>query len=557
MSVVFKYKHPCSYEYAPGYVNIGIDGEQGKQGSSGNAMYFTDFELDNSYDIELALQKIENNYILSNDSVIQLKGRKYKVNDIILSNSGNCYKLVKSSTKSLFKNYKFDIKFLGKIHKSSFNRSSNVVAYDFTDSKIYDMDGKLIREFPSHTYSPVPTNRVNDNFYTKFFDISKDNENNMNKYFSLYGAWIKFVVFSDPGDTSYYDKENSRLNGVKYSLEIQMKNRKTLQGVSGPIDSDNSSLNENNDPVGVSKDAVFESNIPIEFTNICTCSNEVNPNEYDGTESEVDANTQTILSELISQDINKPLHLPSYISDYSMDMLHPSGNNIKCTLNHDKSMWFKSGKGHWPGSNQVHAGYNTYVRTEDEKSGKYVETFPKNKDPNFVYDDPMNKHHKNTVCEDSFSFYDNMHTVNITPPAFIDDKPINEQWLQLIIEGYNEYAAGLGVSALNTNDIQKLLTSGEIYGKDCNFIIASNNEKDHAGESMFFSAKPESEVVNSIMSYLFNVDNKFILTSKDHRTKEFITSEISVSVDNTFKNADIYVSLTDNVVTGLKIVKHQ
>ncbi len=58
MSVVFKYKHPCSYEYAPGYVNIGVNGEQGKQGSHGNAMFFTDYELNNSYDIELALQKI-------------------------------------------------------------------------------------------------------------------------------------------------------------------------------------------------------------------------------------------------------------------------------------------------------------------------------------------------------------------------------------------------------------------------------------------------------------------------------------------------------------------
>lgn len=547
MSVVFKYKHPCSYEYAPGYVNIGVNGEQGKQGSHGNAMYFTDYELNNSYDIELALQKIENNYVLSNNTIIQLQGREYKVNDIILSNSGNCYKLIESSSKSLFKNYKFDISFLGKIHKSSFNHSSRLVAYDFTNSKIYDSSGNLLREFPSHTYSPVPTNRVDDDFDSSFYSLSHNSVANMDKYFSLYGTWIKFVAFGDTTDTLYYDQDQERLKGVKYSLEIQLKNRKTLQGGSAPVDASGAMLNSNNDPIGVSDTTVFEAGIPIEFSNICTCDYGIRSNSYGETDSSVDANTQTILSELVAADIDKPLHLPSYISDYTMDMLHPSGNNIKCTLNFDKSMWYKSGKGHWPDGFESHLGYNSYVRLEDEESGKYNDTFPKKDDPDFNYETASTV--KGVVCEDTLAYYKNMHTVEI------GDKDHDEQIVS--VSSFKDYAAGLGISALSTNEMQGLLNNGTAYADDCNFIVASNNSKEHAGESMYFSAKPAGSVANAIMSYLFSMDNKFILTSKDHQTRECITTEVSIGINNEFKDADIYVKVENGNVTRIKVIKHQ
>ena len=76
MATVFKYKTPVNRNYAPGFVKPGLDGSVGNKGRSGNAVYFVDFDLDNSYDIEMALQKIEHNFILSNDSTKKLEGRE-------------------------------------------------------------------------------------------------------------------------------------------------------------------------------------------------------------------------------------------------------------------------------------------------------------------------------------------------------------------------------------------------------------------------------------------------------------------------------------------------
>ena len=547
MPVVFKYKHPCSYEYAPGYVNIGVDGEQGYQGPHGNAVYFTDFELNNSYEIELALQKIENNYILSNSNINQLQGRVYKVNDIILSNNGNCYKLIESSAKSLFKNYKFDIQFLGKMHKSSFNNAAQLVAYDFTNSKIYDNNGALLREFPSHTYSAVPTNRVEKDFDSSFYQMSHNDKSNMDEYFSLYGTWLKFVVYGNAQDSIYYNDKTNFLGGVKYSLEIQLNNVKTLQGISSPVDASGNTKNDNGDPIGVhdnGADALLETKVPMEFSNICICNHNVETKSYGSEETDIDKNTELVLSELILPNIDKPVHLPAYISDYSMDMLHPSGNNIKCTLNNDMSMWYKSGKNHWPGKT-AHLGYNSYVRIDDEIRGTYNETFPKNEDPDFDYSKAENP--KGVVCEDTLNFYKNMHTV------MIGSKDYEEKLVS--VDSFDDYSAGLGMSAMNTDEIQSMLNVGKLFEDDHNFIISSG-DKHHAGESMFFSSKSGEDVPAAIMTYLFSDSNKFILTSKDHRTRECITTELSVTVNNDFKDADIILTKENDKITKIKVVKH-
>ena len=111
MAITFKYKNHLSLSYAPGISIPGKDGLPGKKGISGNSMYFVDFDLDNSYSIDLALQKIENNKILTNDSNLDINSRPYKANDILISNTGNVYKIVNSTGNELkTKNYKFDIK---------------------------------------------------------------------------------------------------------------------------------------------------------------------------------------------------------------------------------------------------------------------------------------------------------------------------------------------------------------------------------------------------------------------------------------------------------------
>lgn len=539
MAVVFKYKHPCSHEYAPGYVNIGINGEQGKRGSYGSAVYFTDFELDNSYNIELALQRIENNYVLSSSRVVQLKHRRYMVNDIILSNTGNCYRLTESSSKSLFKNYKFDIKFLGKLHKSSFNNAVTVAAYDFTGSEIIDADtGDLLKCFPIQTISAVPTTRCEENFTRNFYSESFSNDPDgeiTKKYFSLYGVWLKFVVFGSKSDNVYYDASAEALSGVKYTLTINLKNDKTLQGECGP-----DGYNKYNDPVGVmdgETPAVLHSYVPMEFMNLCICDSDITTNTYiqSSDESEVDDNTSQIFSEIIWHDDNSPRKIPSYISDYSMDMMHPSGNNIKCTLDETKSMWCNSGKDHWGYNHEAgeyykeHLGYRSYVKAGDTvKELKY----PENTDPEHDYSGEI----PSTVYND---------TIDILKNSAADPDKINGD---ISVSGFSEYSAGLGISAMNTESMQQGLDWGEYFEEASHFIEASKNSMGvknmHPGESMYFSGLDCSNPGNitaAILKYMFSEDNTFILTSKNNKTKECISNEMTLSVNNDFKNKRIYV----------------
>jgi len=558
MPSVFKYKHPCSYEYAPGYVNIGINGASGKRGPYGNAVYFTDFELDNSYNIELALQRIENNYVLSSLKIIQLKNREYMVNDIILSNGGNCYRLVKSSSESLFKNYKFDIEFLGKLHKSSFNNATSVTAYDFTGCEIWDADtDELLRTFPVQTFSPVPTNRVDDDFSTEFYkktfgapDYPYPDSAYAIKYFTLYGVWLKFVVFSNESDNVYYDASTGTLSGVKYTLTVQLNNTKTLQGNTGP--GDNNGYNDYGDPTGVydgETPAVMQTYIPMEFANLCVCNANVTTKTYKNknVEIDVDDNTKQIFSELIWHKDSYPRKIPSYISDYSMDMLHPSGNNIKCTLDETRSMWRNSGKEHWSLNSKDTTykeclGYRSYVMEGDvARESKYEE----NADPEHDYSDEISE----TICDNARDILMNSAT---------DYTKLSSS---ITVDTFSEYSAGLGISAMNSDSMQERLDSGEFFNNGSHFIEGSKtslgNKTTHPGESIFFSAissdNPDN-ITDAIWNYIFSDNNIFTLTSKNNKTKECLSNELTVSLNTDFKNKRIYVKLDGENITAIKIM---
>lgn len=554
MPAVFKYKHPCSYEYAPGYVNIGVDGEPGKRGVYGNAVYFTDFELDNSYNIELALQRIENNYVLSSLHIVQLKNRAYMVNDIILSNGGNCYRLIKSSSKSLFKNYRFDIEFLGKLHKSSFNNAVAVTAYDFTDSEILDADtGELLRTFPAQTFSAVPTNRVEADFMTTgFYNMSFSSDNGRGttaKYFALYGIWLKFMVLGDKSDNVYYDSTTNTLGGVKYTLTIRLKNEKTLQGECGP--GDDSGYNIYGDPVGINdgtSQAVLQTYIPMEFANLCVCDSAVAVDSYPATgiETEIDSNTKQLLSEIIWHDDNCPRKVPSYISDYSMDMLHPSGNNIKCTIDETRSMWRNSGKNHWGTKNYTERfGYRSYVRDGDLiKEAKYLESA----NPEYDYS-----------SEISTTIYDDTRDIlrNSADPNTNFDNIVT-------VDNFSEYTAGLGISAMNSDSMQRLLDNSEYFSQESHFIEGSKNplgyKTTHPGESMFFSAidcDNHDDIISAIRNYIFSEDNKFILTSKNNKTKECISNELTIKVNTEFRNKRIFVRCSGNTIISITVTNKQ
>ena len=102
MAIIFKYKNPINVSYAPGFVKGGTNGRQGAQGVTGNALYFVDYELDNSYNVELALQRIEKGYGLGSTSMNKIENyRKYKVNDLILTGTGKIYRLIPSTNDSI------------------------------------------------------------------------------------------------------------------------------------------------------------------------------------------------------------------------------------------------------------------------------------------------------------------------------------------------------------------------------------------------------------------------------------------------------------------------
>lgn len=118
MSIVFKYKHSLERAYAPGIADSGENGEKGNKGIAGPCIYYVGYDLDNSYSINLALQKIENNLVLSDESSVTLpEGRTYKNNDLIISVSGQCYRLRTSSQRQM----KFEIENIGQIIKNDIN----------------------------------------------------------------------------------------------------------------------------------------------------------------------------------------------------------------------------------------------------------------------------------------------------------------------------------------------------------------------------------------------------------------------------------------------------
>ena len=360
MSVHFKYKAQANYEYAPGYVSMGNDGDKGATGKSGNNLYFSNFNLDNSYDIDMALQKIENNYILSDQVKVELKDRSYKVGDIIMSSNGSIYRIKESSAMSLYKNYKFDIEKIGKLRKESYNDISEVKIFDFTGCEFYDQYLNLIRKFNPVTKTPVPNHREhfpinkNANLPSSDTDITEMTgqyisipgypscppvENDMHqdprqKYaFNLYGAWIKIIGISSTNIT-----ENT-----EYSLRIDLKNIKYLQGITAP--------ETNPDYIGApgcakyrdsltkkETDASYKTFVPMEFSNISVYTKE----NYD---------TNVVLGDMLKEfkintvSLPKPKIPTRYLSDYSMDLMHPSGNNLKYTLDSSRGYWYMSGKG--------------------------------------------------------------------------------------------------------------------------------------------------------------------------------------------------------------------
>lgn len=288
-SLSFKFKKPISCAYAPGRTNIGKQGEDGNPGENGSALYFIDYELNNSYIIELTQQKLENGYVLSGESEKISDTREYHIGDIIITNSGNCYRLVKGSGY-----YTFDITYIGRISNNIEEENKNVVRIYMcrVTSPLYP---EICQGFmPNNRQFLDTSNNIKSVLYSSDTDVSEISE-----VFNLYGVWYKFIVTTDVEFG----------NNIEFTVEINLKNSKTFQ-----MDSINFSPTENNaDPTGSPLYHFLPFYKTLEFKAASTLA------------SLIDTMSDNDKLEL---DNIKPV----FISDMSLDKMHLFGNDIKHTV---------------------------------------------------------------------------------------------------------------------------------------------------------------------------------------------------------------------------------
>lgn len=232
-SKIFKYRKGPNYSYAPGEVNAGTDGSKGISGDNGPGIYFVDYDLNNSKNKDIALQKINNGFLLGSDSRISVGERAYKEGDMIISSSLNCYRLVLREDNS------FDIEYLGTIRNNAnmaLNSISKVVVYDLTDTVVnfHLPDGSIhTTRYDSQYLSPIPTNsslpyNSNKSLVTsnmKLYDLMTTG-GRMGQYehaFAKYGKWYKIVIYMNVNDYENY-------KNIKFNIVDELKCEKSQVG---------------------------------------------------------------------------------------------------------------------------------------------------------------------------------------------------------------------------------------------------------------------------------------------------------------------------------------
>ncbi len=247
-STSFRFKKPINWAYAPGLTKAGADGSTGNAGLDGNAVYFIDYELNNSYNIELAQQKLENNFTLSGNSVQISENRTYHSGDLIITSSGNCYRIEKGGDPY----YTFSIHYIGRI---SYNKSN-------TETKVVGLVVCILEDEANgltSTYNGfVPNNRqfleevegTNGSVYKIKYTRDTNIDPSNSEVFCVNGVWCKFLVVTE---TATHPNE-------KYSVEIKFENRKTYQ-----FNSVSDLSFATNDPTVQPLGGVFAFNKTLEF----------------------------------------------------------------------------------------------------------------------------------------------------------------------------------------------------------------------------------------------------------------------------------------------------
>ena len=292
-SLTFRFKKPINYAYAPGLTKAGIDGGEGNPGADGNAVYFIDYELNNSYIIELTQQKLENNYMLSGESELISDKRGYHTGDIIISNQGNCYRIVKGTDSY----YTYGIEYLGRIS----GKDTDDIPKTVTEVRVYEF---RTQDYPSAQMGFMPSNRqflVRDTENPHVISVDPNytveaDVHDLDNAFMLNGVWYKFVVVTDA----------SFGGDVEFTVELPLKNRKTYQAdsVSNPPGGENDVLDPTDQPLY----QIMKFNKNMEFKAPSVTEDEEIP-----------------VDEIAEYGDVKP----AYISDMSLDKMHLFNNDIK------------------------------------------------------------------------------------------------------------------------------------------------------------------------------------------------------------------------------------
>lgn len=557
MATVFKYKTPVNRNYAPGFVRPGLDGSVGNKGRSGNAVYFVDFDLDNSYNIEMALQKIEHNFILANDSIKKLEGREYAVNDLLLSNSGKCYRIIESSPDSVFNNFKYDIEFLGAIKNNTDNNIKHVRIYDVTGLRFYSKKtGKLIKSYDPRQRSCWVNNRTEKPYSTDFYKLLKDY--NDDEDFALYGAWLKMVAVTTIDDKQVF-KNNTGLTGSSYSFSILLNSNKSYALNGFPTEYAGDPIELGDESYSAGKGIGLNFKKKLEFPNITVKPESFFtpiPEENVKNKTERDILIEFLFNEVTKPGANKkvPLCTTSYMSDYSMDSYHPFGNNIMCTLSADNSMWYKSGVG---ARETIDNGRTVYKNIP--------ESLELSENLNELISGGSAQHMRLGTINRNLEKYGagltfTQTAVEMVPGKIDYNKNIVPESFQytsepLKLEWFPKYASSQSLSSANEKETQEELdqftsdastTSGLILYPT--YQITSDLYKENrrtnykGGNSLFFSGIDKYEVPFAIFNFVANTLNTYQCVIKNAATKEVVITEVPVLIDTSFRNKSYYVS---------------
>ena len=480
MPIIFKYKNPINVSYAPGRTNIGEDGELGSIGKAGNALYFTNLELDNSYNIELTLQKIENNIILSSSNFGNTtKIREYKINDLILSSSGKCYKIIQSTSESLFKNYKYDIEYVGQ-----FKTKSSVNAIRVVFKKITDVSAD----------NPVPNNAglVKDTYEAADYKLRTLSYN-----VKLYGIEYSPDSFysKDPdGSEIAPEEKDKRLKAIesitsgeyvpyRYSIQIRLKNTKQFYNQASPV-----TVEKLND-TSTGHDAENADNMRLSFYKTIEIPN-------------VDLFKDSFYEEG-RDDLKEYCNTTLFtVSDSMLDRLHPSKNNVYCTLNNSKDMWYKTG---------MHSEDNAFDAS------------------NFMLSEDDNK------CDETAEKYGNSTVyIELKNRTYIEDGVERTVDYNNLISGFPKYTTASETNTENSsllykNPIAEKIES-ELGNSNSKLLIKDRDKLE--GSSLYFTSIEDDDTCKKEMeNFLFSQNTTVYVIAKNLKTKEIVISEIPYELE--------------------------